>query len=58
MLLIILLVCFVVVMLLWLLALLRVIPTENAHPWLSFFAVLIVGIVVFLVGNGVVTVMR
>ena len=58
MLLIILLVCFVVIMLLWLLALLRVLPTENAHPWLSFFAVLILGGVVFLVGQGVVIAVR
>jgi len=53
MLLIILLVCFVVVQLVWLLALLGAVPqTAGYSPWLAWFACLILGAVVFLVGSG------
>jgi len=52
---IVLLVCFVVVIVLWLLSLLAAYPGSASHsPWLAFFAVLILGIVVFLTGWGVV----
>lgn len=59
MLLIILLVCFVVVMLLWFLSMVgatNVVPA--ASPWLAFIACLILGVVVFLVGSGVIVVDR
>jgi hypothetical protein len=55
MLLIILLVCYTVVMLIWLLSLLGAHPAAAPYsPWLAFFAVLILGVVVFLLGSGVV----
>jgi len=53
MLLIILVVIFTLCMFLWLLALLGSIPNAPASsPWLAFFAVLVLGIVVFLLGSG------
>lgn len=56
---IVLLVCFVVVMLVWLLAMLGAIPKDNpASSWLPWFACLILGVVVFLVGSGVIVVER
>lgn len=56
MLLIILLVVWVMSMFLWLLHLLGAVPQTAAHGhWLSFFAVLTLGIVVFLLGTGAVT---
>ncbi|HMF18956.1 MAG TPA: hypothetical protein VKE98_17240 [Gemmataceae bacterium] len=59
MLLIILLVMFVVVLMVWLLALLGAIPGSPTYsPWLAFFGVLILGIVVFLVGSGTATLPR
>jgi hypothetical protein len=46
---IVLLVCFIVVMLLWLLSLLGAVQGLAPNsPWLAFFAVLILGIAVFL----------
>jgi hypothetical protein len=52
---IVLLVLFVMVMFLWLLTLLGQVPgASNYHPWLSFFAVLFLGVVVFLTGTGVI----
>jgi len=54
MLLIVLVVLFTMAMFLWLLALLGSVPNATAyHPWLAFFAVLVLGIVVFLLGSGV-----
>ena len=56
---IILLVCFVVVMLVWLLALLGALPdSPRFSPWLAFIACLIVGLAVFVVGPGMVVVAR
>lgn len=50
---IVLLVCFIIVMFLWLLGLLGAVPNGAAYsPWLSFFACLILGIVVFISGAG------
>jgi len=56
MLLIILLVIFVVVLLLWFLLLVGVVPNAppQGSPWLAFIAVLVLGIVVFLTGSGVI----
>jgi len=55
MLLIILLVIWTMAMFLWLLHLLGAVPQSGAHaPWLAFFAVLTLGIVVFLLGTGAV----
>ena len=52
-LLIVLLVFFTVIMAVWLLALLGAIPNAaGVSPWLAFFAALILGIVVFLLGTG------
>ena len=52
-LLIVLLVFFTVIMAVWLLALLGAIPNAaGVSPWLAFFACLILGIVVFLLGTG------
>jgi predicted membrane channel-forming protein YqfA (hemolysin III family) len=56
MLLIVLLVVFVVVMLIWLLAKTGAIAANS--DWLAFIAVLVLGVVVFLVGTGVVVVER
>jgi hypothetical protein len=54
-LLIILLVLWVMTMFLWLLALLGAVPqTQRYESWLGFFAALVLGLVVFLVGTGVV----
>jgi len=54
-LLIILLVLWVMSMFLWLLALLGAVPqTAQYGHWLSFFAVLVLGLVVFLLGTGAV----
>lgn len=50
-LLIVLLVCFVVIMLVWLLSMLGAAPT-NYSPWLAWFSCLILGIVVFVAGSG------
>lgn len=59
MLLIILLVCFVVIQLLWMLSLLGAVPGATSYsPWLAFFSTLILGIVVFLVGSGTATLPR
>ena len=44
---IVLLVCFVVIMLVWLLSLLAVIPFGAAAGWLAFAACLVLGIAVF-----------
>lgn len=53
MLLIVLLVCFVVIMLVWGLLALGAIPNGPTYsPWLAFFACLILGIVVFIIGSG------
>lgn len=55
MLLIVLIVMFVMVMFLWLLTMLGAVPnTGHYSPWLAWFATLILGIVVFLVGSGVI----
>lgn len=58
MLLIVLLVCFIVLMLLWFLTLVAPGASQIAtySPWLAFLAVLILGVVVFLVGSGTVAV--
>lgn len=49
------LVCFVVVMLLWLLANLGAVPNGPTYsPWLAFFACLLLGIAVFVTGVPVV----
>lgn len=59
MLLIVLIVMFVMTMFLWLLSLLGAVPNAPSYsPWLAFFACLILGIVVFLVGSGVIVVAR
>lgn len=56
MLLIVLVVCFVMVMFLWLLAMLGASPnTAQYSPWLAWFACLFLGIAVFLTGSGVIT---
>lgn len=53
---VVLLVCFVMTLFLWLLSMLGAIPNAPAYsPWLSFFACLILGLVVFLVGGGLVS---
>jgi hypothetical protein len=53
---IVLLVCFTMVMFIWLLGLLGAVGVpERASPWLAFFACLFLGIVVFLLGAGLVT---
>ncbi len=59
MLLIILAVGFFVVLLLWFLSMIGKagVPAEGS-PWLAFIAVLILGIVVFLMGSGVIVVER
>ncbi len=57
MLFVVLLVLFVMVQFIWLLGLLGVMP-EGKTQWLAWFAVLFLGIVVFLVGSGTVTVAR
>lgn len=52
------LVCFVVVMLLWLLSMLGAVPNATAYsPWLAFFACLLLGIAVFI-GGGPAVVIR
>ena len=55
-------VCFIVVMLLWFLMLMGAVTTPEksvqASPWLAFIAVLILGIVVFLLGSGVIVIER
>lgn len=49
----ILLVLFVMVLFLWLLALLGAVPGAPAyHPWLGWFAVLLLGLAVFVFGFG------
>ncbi len=59
MLLIVLLVMFVIVMFLWLLSMLGAIPNAPTYsPWLGWFACMILGVVVFLVGSGVIVVER
>lgn len=61
MLLIILLVCFVVVMLLWFLSMVVGLPDGAGgrySPWLAFLACLILGLVVFLAGSGVIVIDR
>lgn len=56
---IVLLVCFVMVMFLWLLSMLGASPTITAYsPWLAWFACLFLGIVVFLLGTGIATLPR
>jgi hypothetical protein len=46
---IVILVCFVVVMLLWVLSLLGAVPNSPAYsPWLAFFACLLLGLAVFV----------
>ena len=56
MLLIVLLVLFTVVMAVWLLAMLNPSPGVAPYsPWLAFFACLILGVVVFLTGTGVIS---
>lgn len=55
MILIILVVCFVMVMFLWLLAMLGAMPNSPVYsPWLGWFACLILGVMVFCIGSGVV----
>lgn len=56
MLLVVLLVCFVVIMLVWLLAKIGAIQANDG--WLAFIAVAILGVVVFLYGSGVIVVER
>jgi len=57
MLLIVCVVCFIMTMFLWLLTLLGAVPgAPNYSPWLAFFACLILGTVVFLIGGGIITV--
>ncbi len=59
MMLIILIVMFTMVMFLWLLGLLGASPGVATYsPWLAFFACLILGIVVFLLGSGVIVVQK
>lgn len=59
MLLIVLTVMFVMVMFLWLLAMLGAQPNSPSYsPWLGWFACLILGIVVFLLGSGVIVIER
>ena len=56
---IVLLVLFTVVMAVWLLSMLGAAPgLTAASPWLAFFACLILGIIVFLTGSGLVTVQK
>jgi hypothetical protein len=54
--LIILLVCFTMVMFIWLLGNLGSVAMGDAGKWLAFFACLILGVVVFLLGSGVIVV--
>jgi hypothetical protein len=50
---IVLLVCFVMVMFLWLLSMLGATPGgANYSPWLAWFACLFLGLAVFVVGSG------
>jgi hypothetical protein len=59
MLLIVLLVCFVMVMFLWLLANLGAVPNTAAYsPWLAWFACFVLGVMVFLVGSGMIVMNR
>lgn len=52
-------VCFIMVMFLWLLSLLGAVPNAPGYsPWLAFFACLFLGIAVFLAGFGVAIVER
>lgn len=52
-----LLVCWVMTMFLWLLGNLGAIPNAPAYsPWLAFFACLILGLAVFIVGGGFIVV--
>jgi hypothetical protein len=47
-------VCFVMVMFLWLLSNLKAIPgTPDYSPWMAFFACLLLGIAVFAGGAGI-----
>lgn len=56
---IVLLVFFVVVMAVWMLSLLGAMPNAPTYsPWLAFFACLILGIVVFLLGTGAIVIER
>lgn len=54
--LIVLLVCFVVIMLVWGLGLGGAIDLKANQGWLAFLAVLILGIVIFLLGTGVIVI--
>lgn len=54
MLLIVLVVIFVMAMFLWMLSNLEALPGRLSNNWLAFFAVLVLGIAVFLLGSGVV----
>ncbi len=57
MLLIVLIVLFVMVMFLWLLSMLGAVPNSPTYsPWLGWFACMILGAVVFLLGSGVIVV--
>lgn len=52
---IILLVCWVIVMFLWLLSMLGAVPNApNYSPWLAFFACLILGLALFVSGSVVI----
>ena len=52
---IVILVCFVMVMFLWLLAMLGAVPNAPAYsPWLAWFACLFLGLAVFVAGSIVV----
>lgn len=57
---IVLLVCFIVVMLLWGLSLVAPLPDQfaKASSWLAFLACLILGLMVFLYGSGVIVIER
>lgn len=55
---VVLLVCFVMVMFLWLLSMLGVQPAATYSPWLAWFACLFLGLVVFLTGSGLVVMSR
>lgn len=55
MLLIVILVCFVMVMFIWLLSMLGASPNLTHYsPWLAWFACLFLGLVVFLSGTGII----